>query len=131
MPRIAQIAVPAVAEVMNVVGFLDDSEYVGVPFQGLHVGMPVQFAEPPRERGKRAWIERLVTKDEHQMLQQTGSDSGDGVVVELAGQVDTGHFSAERAGHSAESEPVGVVAHDDETSSGVHYMPCRSEATPR
>ena len=91
---IAQVAVPAVAEVMDVIGLLDDAEHVGVPVEGLDVGMPVECAESPRERRERARVERLVAEDQHQVLQQAGADAGDGVVIELARQVDAGHLGA-------------------------------------
>ena len=116
MLRVAQIAVPAIAEVMDVVGLLDDAEHVGVPLQGFHVGMPIQLAEPACELGERARFERLVTKDQHQVLQQPGANRGDGVVVKLARQIDARHFGAQGASDSPEPEPVGVIAHNEETS---------------
>ena len=116
MPRIAQVAVPAVAEVMDVVGLLGDSEDIRVAFQGFDVGMSVQLPETPRERRERPRIERLLTKDQHQVLQQPGANRGDGVVVKLARQIDACHFGAQGAGDLPEPEPVGVVAHNEETS---------------
>ena len=92
------VGVPAAAEVDPVLRLLDHLHHRRMLGHASDVRMDIQRTEPRAERRLALRRQRLVTKEDHLMIDQRPADCRDGCVRQILAQINAGELRAERAG---------------------------------
>ena len=96
-----RIGVPFLADDFLVAGFSPDLHDLGIGLRALVVGVDENLAEPARERFVLGYVQRLIAKEDHAMIEQRAANVADRAVVEGLRNVDAVHLGSDGAGNRA------------------------------